>query len=121
ISTAFTALDNDNQKLYLKQISRAKLLSEFVDKTLTNELPVTHILIDRLDDSWDGSHAAVVLLMALLHACLEIAHSSQICRPLVFLRENIFERVRRVDTEFTRLATCVVSLDWTEEQLIEMI
>jgi hypothetical protein len=42
-------------------------------------------------------------------------------RVLIFLRENMFERVRVVDSEFSRLETCVVGLDWTERQLREMV
>lgn len=79
------------------------------------------VLIDRIDESWDGTDQAVILLMALMHACV-ILHSSisGIC-PMLFLRENIFERVRQIDNEFARLETAVISLDWTREQLIELI
>ena len=79
------------------------------------------ILIDRLDDSWDGSDRAVMMLTALMHACVEVWSASSIARPLVFLRENIFERVRQKDKEFTRLETSVVSLDWTTELLTEVV
>jgi hypothetical protein len=79
------------------------------------------VIIDRIDDSWDGSDQAVLLLMALMHACLEVSSSVSFVRPLLFLRENIFERVRDIDYEFSRLETCVVSLDWTREMLIEVI
>ena len=30
------------------------------------------VLIDRLDDEWDESDKAVILVMALMHACNEI-------------------------------------------------
>ena len=59
--------------------------------------------------------------MALMHACVEQSSQSELIRPLLFLRENIFERVRQIDNEFSRLETCVVSLDWTRELLLELI
>jgi hypothetical protein len=120
ISDAFQILDNEDQKRYLRQINRAKEISR-VTQDFCKDLPRIHVLIDRLDDSWDGSDTAVVLLMAMMHACLELATIDPFCRPLLFVRENIFDRVRMIDTEFTRLETCVVSLDWTEEQLSELI
>jgi hypothetical protein len=57
----------------------------------------------------------------MMHACVEINSHNQGIRVLMFLRENIFERVRVMDTEFARLETCVVGLDWSEEQLLEMV
>ena len=78
-------------------------------------------LIDRIDDSWDGSDAAVITLMALMHACVQLAGSVKCIRPMMFLRENIYERIRAIDPEFSRIETCVVSLDWTKEQLLEMV
>ena len=79
------------------------------------------ILIDRIDDSWDGSDRAVLMLSALMHACVELWSLSSFVRPIIFLRENIFERVRQIDKEFTRLETSVVSLDWTRELLVELV
>ena len=37
------------------------------------------------------------------------------------LRENIFDRVRQLDNEFSPLETSVVSLDWTRELLLETV
>lgn len=79
------------------------------------------VLIDAIDESWDGSELAVIYLAALMHACVEINSHLHGVRVLMFLRENIFERVRVVDSEFSRLETCVVGLDWSTEQLLEMV
>jgi hypothetical protein len=78
------------------------------------------LLIDRIDDAWDGSDKAVVLVMALMHACVELVNVRSI-KPLVFIRENVFEKVRVLDKEFSRLETFAVSLDWTRELLLEMV
>ena len=79
------------------------------------------LMIDRIDDAWDGSDTAVIMLMALMHACIELLSSVDCVRPLVFLRENVFDRVRQIDNEASRLETCVVSMEWTTELLMEMI
>jgi hypothetical protein len=81
----------------------------------------TILLIDRVDESWDGSDKAVILLMAMMHACVELSTSCESVRPLLFLRENVFERVRLIDKEFARLETFVTSLEWTRELLVELV
>jgi hypothetical protein len=80
-----------------------KELSEITD----DRRPWT-VLVDAIDESWDGSEFAVIYLAAMMHACLEINSQDTGLRVLLFLRENIFERVRIIDTEFARLETCVV-------------
>jgi GNAT superfamily N-acetyltransferase len=37
-----------------------------------------------------------------MHACVELTSVLKNVRPLLFLRENLFERVRRIDNEFPR-------------------
>ncbi len=103
------------------EIKRPKaMLREMNDHKILGASPVT-ILFDAIDESWDGSSHAVIYLAALMHATLEINTQLIGARVLIFLRENIFERVRVVDSEFARLETCVVGLDWTQEQLLEMV
>ena len=62
-----------------------------------------------------------MLVMALMHACVEIRSAVSMVRPMVFLRENVFDRVRHLDSEFSRLETSLVSLDWTRELLRELV
>lgn len=117
----FEALKSNNDKEWRKQITRFKELLDEVDAMRHDSKWDTIILIDRIDESWDGSDKAVVLLMALMHACVELISSCPALRPLLFLRENIFERVRLIDKEFSRLETFVVPLDWTRELLLELV
>jgi hypothetical protein len=120
VEDAFEALKNSNDKEWLKCMNKAKQIGKDADSLAACQ-PEYLVLIDRIDDSWDGSDAAVITLMALMHACVELAASVVSVRPMLFLRENIFERVRAIDPEFTRIETCVVSLDWTKEMLLEMV
>lgn len=109
-----------------KEWVRFRNRPEKVAKEITEESGGQHrfqqlILIDRLDDEWDSSDKAVVLVIALMHACVEIRAATSVVRPIVFLRENVFDRVRELDSEFSRLETSLVSLDWTRELLREMV
>ncbi len=62
-----------------------------------------------------------MLVIALMHACIEIRAATDVVRPIIFLRENVFDRVRELDSEFSRLETSLVSLDWTRELLRELV
>lgn len=121
VEEIFGALDESNDKEWLRQINRAKEIGNEMDKLREGWAWDFSLLIDRIDESWDGSDEAVVLLMALMHACVELTASIDCVRPLLFLRENIFERVRAIDKEFSRLETFVVSLDWSKPLLLELI
>lgn len=117
----FDAYTKDNDKLWLRQISRSKnLLSEI--NQVTTSGPTGHILlIDRLDESWDGSDSAIICLMALMHAAVRLIASTRHIKPYVFIRENIYDRIRTIDNEFSRLETSVVFLDWSTEKLTELV
>ena len=106
---------------WLKQIGRSKDLAHCMDTEFSNPKFRTVLLIDRIDEAWDGSDRAVAFLMAMMHACVELTAYSDVVRPLLFVRENIFERVRQLDNEFARLETSVVSLDWSPELLRELV
>ena len=114
-------LKSVNEGEWLQQIAASKKVGQAM-LDLAERLSLDCVLlIDRIDDSWDGSDLAVIMLMALMHACIELQTSVACVRPLVFLRENVFDRVRQIDNEASRLETCVVSMDWTPQLLLEMI
>lgn len=117
----FQALTAGNEREWLRNVNRAKEVGKEVDSLAENASWQTVVLIDRIDESWNGTDQSVVLLMALMHACVELSTAVESIRPLVFLRENVFERVRTIDKEFARLETFVISLDWTRELLLELV
>jgi hypothetical protein len=110
-----------NDPEWIRAIKKPKSIGKEMGEFGVGQPVGYSVLLDAIDESWDGSELAVVYLAALMHACLEINSQSRGMRALIFLRENIFERVRVIDTEFSRLETCVVGLDWTEEKLLEMV
>jgi hypothetical protein len=115
------SLGRNQDKEWLRNINRWKEIGEAMDYLAQTPADKTVLLIDRVDESWDGSEKSVILLMALMHACVELSSTFDCVRPLLFLRENVFEKVRLIDKEFARLETFVTSLEWTREQLIELV
>lgn len=110
------------EKTWLRFIKKPKsVIKDIVQNELVPTTFCCYLLIDRLDEDWDGSDTAVVMLMALAHACVELSVQTRFMRPLLFVRENIFERVRKVDNEYGRLETWVTSLEWTEPLLLEVV
>ncbi|MGO9211340.1 MAG: P-loop ATPase, Sll1717 family [Terriglobales bacterium] len=117
---AFDAINKHQHKEWIREINRWKEISDEMTTLKIEKRCDFNLVFDRIDDAWDGSDKAVVLVMALMHACVEMV-GVQCVRPLVFLRENVFERVRVLDKEFARLETFVISLEWTRELLLELI
>ena len=121
VDEIFNAFSKQSEKLWLRQIRRSQdLISEVI--SIRENANFDYVfLIDRLDESWDGSDSAIICLMALMHACVHLTAACPSLRPYLFIRENIFSRIRAMDNEFSRLETSVVFLDWTEEKLTEFV
>ncbi|MFK8066938.1 MAG: transposase [Gammaproteobacteria bacterium] len=117
----FEAYTNENEKLWLRKINRSKeLITEVNECSIDGSFDFI-LLIDRLDESWDGSNSAIICLMALMHATVRLIASTNCVKPYVFIRENIYDRIRSIDNEFSRLETSVVFLDWTSDKLTELV
>jgi hypothetical protein len=110
---------NEKEWNRFNQRSR-KLIEQIIDASAEPKRNLL-ILIDRIDEDWDGTNDAVTVLMALMHACVELNAISPSISVLLFVRENMFDRVRQADLEFSRLETSVISLDWTRELLRELV
>ena len=115
------ALAAGDDTAWVQAMNAPKTLERAVSGSRIESRPQHTIVLDRLDESWDGAELSVVYLSALMHAALQLNAQAKWARVLVFLRENVFERVRAIDPEFSRLETSVVGLDWTSEKLIELI
>ena len=121
VEEVFQTLSRKDDREWLRFMKRTKDIGTTMEGLREDSRWNCALLVDRLDESWDGSDNAVQLLSALMHACVELTSSSESIRTLLFLRENIYERVRATDTEFARLETSVVSLDWSRELLLEFV
>lgn len=121
VGEIFDAYSKENEKLWLRQIQRSKRLIQEINDLDFNVNYQYILLIDRLDESWDGSESAIICLMALMHATVRLIASTNYIKPYVFIRENIYDRIRARDNEFSRLETSVVFLEWSPHKLSELV
>jgi hypothetical protein len=117
----FEAYSRAQDKLWLRQLNRSKEIGSEINQLSSEGSFKVSLLIDRLDESWDGSDSAIICLMALMHATVRIGATCPSIRPHIFIRENIYDRIRLLDNEFSRLETSVVFLDWSETKLVELV
>ncbi|MEU0885537.1 hypothetical protein ABZ345_43730 [Lentzea sp. NPDC005914] len=121
ISRISRPLANHDDQAWLRENKMAKLIGDAMNTLDPGGGAKYTLLIDSIDDFWDGSEQALAYLTAFMHACLEMSSQIPWARAMMFLRENIFERVRERDSESSRIETAVVGLDWTEPQLVELV
>ncbi|WP_158920408.1 P-loop ATPase, Sll1717 family [Streptomyces sp. NBRC 109706] len=121
ISTISEALVAGDDKRWLVENKAAGELANEMKPLASRNMRTYTLLIDSIDDYWEGSDEGLVYLTAFMHACLETSSQIPWARTILFLRENIFERVRAIDMESSRLETAVVGMEWTEKQLLEVI
>ena len=121
ISRVSGALADGDDERWLRENKVAKQVADGIKRLWTNVLTTQTILIDSIDDYWEGSDEGLIYLTAFMHACQEVSTQVPRARAILFLRENIFERVRALDTESSRIETAVVGMEWSERQLLELI
>lgn len=121
ISRISGALADGDDERWLRENKVAKQVAEGLKKMWSHVLTTQTVLIDSIDDYWEGSDEGLVYLTAFMHACQEVSTQVPKARTILFLRENIFERVRALDTESSRIETAVVGMEWTERQLLEVV
>lgn len=121
ISRISGALADGDDERWLRENKIAKQVADGIKKMWSNVLTTQTVLIDSIDDYWEGSDEGLVYLTAFMHACQEVSTQIPKARAILFLRENIFERVRALDTESSRIETAVVGMEWTERQLLEVV
>lgn len=83
--------------------------------------PVT-VLIDRLDDAWDGSRESLHLLGGAIRATRDVAIAWGQPSPapvITFLRTDLWEKLSFNDKN--KMSQDIIYLDWTPEQLSEVV
>lgn len=115
-------LARGDEEAWLQENKVAKRLSDSMQELYSGRVDTNYTLIvDSIDDYWEGTEQSLVYLTAFMHACLETSAQIPWVRCLLFVRENIFERVRAGDSESSRLETSVVGMEWTNAQLLELV
>ena len=74
--------------------SHVKKLQDEVADEAASRKPI-RVLINPIDEDWNGSESAVTMLMALLHALIQLNAIIPNVKFMIFIRENMFDRVRR--------------------------
>ncbi|MFD5618349.1 P-loop ATPase, Sll1717 family [Streptomyces yangpuensis] len=121
ISRISAALEEGDDEKWLIENKAHKELADEMKVLNSGGLNTHTLLIDSIDDYWEGTDEGLVYLTAFMHACLETSTQIPWARTVLFLRENIFERVRARDMESSRLETAVVGMEWSEKQLLELV
>lgn len=110
-----------DDEAWVRENKAARLVADQMKPMGSASLSVHTLLIDSIDDYWEGTDEGLIYLTAFMHACQEISAQIPWARTILFVRENIFERVRARDTESSRLETSVVAMEWSERQLLELV
>jgi hypothetical protein len=120
IDRVLAPLESGDEESWLRENKASREIADLM-KVMTTSRTTYTVLIDSIDDYWEGSEGGLNYLTAFMHACQEITAQIPWARTLLFLRENIFERVRARDSESSRLETAVVGMEWTESHLLELV
>lgn len=71
------AIESKDERRWRKVLKRKKELCSYVESTCGTRRQEFTVMIDSIDDSWDGSEIAVLFLRALMHACVELNANSK--------------------------------------------
>jgi hypothetical protein len=124
-AVSFDRIDKDPE-LKASLTQNVEHLLAYLDDAIVKNLdllPKTFIAIDRVDEAWEEASfdLARPLIAGLVSACegARIRYKGRL-RPLLFLREDIFKSLRRIDAN-KLLADSGQLLNWDRDSLSRMI
>lgn len=88
---------------------------------IIREFPRT-VLIDRIDEAWDGSEEAKLLIIGVVQAMRDInlkVKGQGLATVIVFLRTDLWEEISFNDRN--KVSQDIEHLEWTNENLIKVI
>ena len=110
VGTIGQALNSLRAEKIAKSIGRIAALSEVRLVTL----------IDGLDENWDGSDISAQLISGLLtHCATDFPATTAV--SYVFLRENMYRRVRELAPRWDRIEGYFTPLTWSTKQLEHLV
>lgn len=101
--------------------ARAMETLEGIVAEMSVQKPVT-VLIDRLDDAWDGSEESLDLITGAVRATRHLAVALNQTGPspvITFLRTDLWEKLSFNDRN--KMSQDIIYLDWTHDQLVGVI
>jgi hypothetical protein len=122
------AFDDVSDSLDLRTSLSANIegLAKFIESAVISELPFQHrifICLDRVDEAWDSTslEVSVKVIAGLIAASDSIVHKfSGNIRPIVFIREDIFETLPLNDKNKLR-EDCGSLLKWDKTGLKNLL
>lgn len=80
-----------------------------------------HILIDRLDEGFEADEVGMGMIAGIAYAALEISKKMESVQPILFLRDNVFRSLGRIDPDYSRnLEGEALRLHWDEYLLLNL-
>lgn len=79
------------------------------------------LLYDRLDERWDGSDLYIAFLQGLMLAIKDIKSSLDNVYPVMFLRDDIFDKVSSSFQHIDHYRMEIQPISWDESSLLDLI
>lgn len=97
-------------------------LEAALKQSLANAQQPFFILIDDLDEGYEPDQVGIGLVCGIIHGAIDVQARFPNIKTLVFLRDNIFRAVARLDPDYSRtIEGRVLRLHWDEFNLFSMI
>lgn len=102
-----------------------ELKISFLDKAVSDAIVETKfgiaVIIDKLDEGFEPDEMGVAIINGMLHAIIDTKNKLPTMRPVIFLRDNIFRAIQKMDMDFSRnIEGEVLRLHWDEYQLFNL-
>lgn len=79
------------------------------------------ILMDRLDEGYESDTIGIGIIAGLAYAAIELNQKSELFRPIIFLRDNIYRSLTSEDPDYSRnIEGQVIRLHWDWAQLLQL-
>ena len=110
------------QVAHLAQKLPVRDLEKLIGTALTELKAEVAILIDKLDEGYEADSQGLAIVAGLAHAVSSLAGVLSNASFALFLRDNIFRGIARIDSDFSRnLEGQVLRLHWDKYDLLNMI
>ncbi len=97
-------------------------LQNFLSTLLSNTRRNIRILIDRLDEGFEADEIGTGMIAGIAYATLDLDKRINQLNPVLFLRDNIFRALEKIDPDYSRnLEGEALRLHWDEYQLLNLV
>lgn len=95
------------------------MIEDKVVKALDKQEKHIVILMDRLDEGYEPDSIGIGIIAGLTYASIELNKKTKYIRPIIFLRDNIFRALAKLDPDYSRnVEGQVIRLHWDWAQLL---